>query len=104
MAYAIVRAAGKQHRVSTGTRLVLDRLHADVGAEIVFDEVLLFAEGDSVQVGQPNVAGHSVKAKVLEHGRGRKIRVFKRRKRKGFHKTIGHRQELTAIEITSIGS
>ena len=103
MAYAIVRAAGKQHRVSPGMRLVLDRLAAEVGTEVVFDQVLLFAEGENVQVGQPHVAGHTVKAKVLEHGRGRKIRVFKRRKRKGFHKTIGHRQELTAIEITSIG-
>lgn len=103
MSYAIVRAAGKQHRVSQGTRLVLDRLAAEVGSEIVLGEVLLHAAGETIQVGQPLVAGHTVTAKVLQHGRGRKIRVFKRRKRKGFHKTIGHRQELTAIEITSIG-
>lgn len=103
MSYAIVRAAGKQHRVTTGTRLVLDRIAAEVGSEVVFDEVLLHAADENISVGTPLLNGHKVTAKVLEHGRGRKIRVFKRRKRKGFHKTIGHRSELTAIEITSIG-
>lgn len=103
MSYAIVRAAGKQHRVVQGTRLQLDRQKAEVGQIISLDEVLLLGQEGDVQVGQPLLEGIKVTAKVLAHLRGPKIRVFKRRKRKGFHKTIGHRQELTNLEIISIG-
>jgi len=103
MSYAIVRACGKQHRVAQGTRLCLDRLAVEVGGEVQFDEVLLLGGNGDARVGQPHVDGVTVKARVLGHRRGEKIRVFKRRKRKGFHKTIGHRQELTDVEIISIG-
>lgn len=103
MSYAIVRACGKQHRVAQGTRLCLDRLAAEVGSDVTLDEVLLVGGEGEARVGQPHVEGATVRARVLGHRRGEKIRVFKRRKRKGFHKTIGHRQELTDIEIISIG-
>ena len=103
MSYAIVRACGKQHRVAPGMRLCLDRIAAEVGGEVTFDEVLLLGGEGEARVGQPHVEGAKVTAKVLGHRRGEKIRVFKRRKRKGFHKTIGHRQELTDLEITHIG-
>jgi large subunit ribosomal protein L21 len=104
MSYAIVRASGKQHRVEPGERLTIDRMLADVGEEFTLGDVLLLSENGAVRIGQPHVAGATVTARVLGHDRGEKIRVFKRRKRKGFHKTIGHRQALTDIEIVKIGS
>ena len=69
----------------------------------ILGDVLLLAEGEAVRIGQPTVDGAQVTARVLSHDRGDKIRVFKRKKRKGFHKTIGHRQALTDIEIVKIG-
>jgi large subunit ribosomal protein L21 len=103
MSYAIVRASGKQHRVKPGERLTIDRMQAEVGEEFILGDVLLLAEGEAVRIGQPTVDGAQVTARVLSHDRGDKIRVFKRKKRKGFHKTIGHRQALTDIEIVKIG-
>lgn len=103
MSYAIVRASGKQHRVKQGEQLTIDRMQAEVGEEFTLGDVLLLAQGDAVTVGRPLVDGAKVTAKVVGHGRGDKIRVFKRKKRKGFHKTIGHRQALTHIEIIEIG-
>ena len=101
--YAIVRASGKQHRVQKGARLVVDRQVGEVGAELVLDEVLLLGGGEgNLKIGRPTVAGAKVTAKIVSHERGPKVRVFKRRKRKGFHKTIGHRQALTELEITGI--
>lgn len=100
--YAIVRACGKQHRVHQGERLKVDRLAGEVGAEWVLDQVLLVGGDGALKIGQPTVAGARVVAKIVGHERGDKVRVFKRRKRKGFHKTIGHRQELTELEITTI--
>ena len=103
MPYAIVHACGKQHSVQAGERLKLDRLKGEVGDTIEFNEVLLIGAADkAAQIGQPWLAGAKVTAKIIAHSRGPKIRVFKRRKRKGFHKTIGHRQELTEVEITQI--
>ena len=103
MSYAIVRASGKQHRVEPGEKLTIDRMQAEVGEEFTLGDVLLFADGGAVRIGQPRVDGATVTARVVGHLRGEKIRVFKRKKRKGFHKTIGHRQALTHIEIVKIG-
>ena len=103
MQKAIVRASGKQHIVEAGETLTIDRMEAEVGEEFTLGDVLmLFGEG-AAKVGQPTVAGAKVTAAVVSHRRGDKIRVFKRRKRKGFHKTIGHRQALTVIKILKIG-
>ncbi len=101
--YAIVCAAGKQHRVTKGEHLLLDRQLGDVGSELTWDQVLMLGDGQSAPtIGQPFVAGAHVVVKIVHHLRGRKIRVFKRRKRKGFHKTIGHRQELTRLQVVNI--
>lgn len=102
MSYAIVRTGGKQHRVQQGERLKVDRLEGEVGAELELGEVLLLGGEGEARVGQPLVSGAKVVVKIVTQGRGQKIRVFKRRKRKGFHKTIGHRQYFTEIEITQI--
>ena len=99
--YAIIRASGRQLWVKVGQRLTLDRMAAQADTEVAFDEVLLLG-GDHPRVGRPLVDGASVKARVITHDRGAKIRVFKRRRRKGFHKTIGHRQALTRLQITGI--
>ena len=102
MSYAIVRTGGKQHRVQKGERLKVEKLEGDVGAELVLDDVLLIGSGADLKVGRPRVDGAKVTAKIVAQDRGEKIRVFKRRRRKGFHKTIGHRQCYTELEITGI--
>lgn len=100
--YAVVRTGGKQHRVQTGERVKVEKLVGDVGAEVTLDDVLLIAGEGEPKLGRPVVSGAKVNAKIVAQGRGEKVRVFKRRKRKGFHKTIGHRQSFTEIEITGI--
>jgi large subunit ribosomal protein L21 len=100
--YAVVRTGGKQHRVQQGERVKVEKLDGDVGAEVTLDDVLLIAGEGEPKLGRPVVSGAKVNAKIVAQGRGEKVRVFKRRKRKGFHKTIGHRQSYTEIEITGI--
>jgi len=101
--YAVVRTGGKQHRVQPGERLKVEKLLGDVGSELVLEDILLVGGGEgAVKIGRPVVSGAKVKAKILDQGRGEKVRVFKRRRRKGFHKTIGHRQSFTEIEIKEI--
>jgi len=100
--YAVVRTGGKQHRVQTGERVKVEKLDGDVGAEVTLEDVLLIAGEGEPKLGRPVVSGAKVSAKIVAQGRGEKVRVFKRRKRKGFHKTIGHRQSFTEIEITGI--
>jgi len=100
--YAVVRTGGKQHRVSMGEKVKVEKLEGDVGAEIVLDDILMIGGTDAPKIGRPRVDGARVQAKIVAQGRGDKIRVFKRRKRKGFHKTIGHRQSFTELEITGI--
>ena len=100
--YAVIKTGGKQYRVAPGESLKVESLVADVGAAISFEEVLLVANGDSIKVGAPRVAGAVVKAEVTAHGRGDKIRIIKHRRRKHYHKEQGHRQNFTAIKITEI--
>lgn len=102
MGYAIIRTGGKQHRVVKGERLKVDKLDAEVGSELTLSDVLLVGGEGAPRVGQPLVDGAAVKVRIVAHGRGEKIRVLKRRKRKGFRKTIGHRQDYTELEITEI--
>jgi large subunit ribosomal protein L21 len=80
----------------------VETLTADVGAEVVLDQVLLVGEGESVRLGQPVVAGAAVKATVVAHGRGEKVRIFKMRRRKHYQKHQGHRQNYTELKIDSI--
>ena len=100
--YAVVKTGGKQYRVSPGEKLKVEQIPADIGSEIVLD-VLMFADGDIVTIGTPLVAGTSVKAKVLSHGRGKKVTIFKMRRRKHYQRHQGHRQNYTELEIQSIG-
>jgi len=100
--YAVIKTGGKQYRVANGDTLKVESLTADVGATVSFDQILMVGEGESVKVGKPLVAGSSVKAEVLAHGRGDKIRIVKHRRRKHYHKEQGHRQNFTQVKITEI--
>jgi large subunit ribosomal protein L21 len=100
--YAVVKTGGKQYRVSAGEKLRIEQIGAEVGQEIVLDQVLLVADGEALKMGAPLVSGASVKAKVLGHGRGDKVHIFKMRRRKHYRKSQGHRQNYTEIEILGI--
>lgn len=100
--YAIIKTGGKQYRVKSGEQVRVESLSADVGAAVSFDQVLAVGEGDAVRVGAPLVAGAAVKATVLAHGRGEKLRIFKLRRRKHFQKSQGHRQNYTEVRIDDI--
>ena len=102
--YAVIKTGGKQYRVSAGEKLKIERIAGDVGQEIVLDRVLLVADGDALKMGAPLLAGARVKAKVLTHGRGEKVRIFKLNRRKHYRRTQGHRQNYTEIEILGIAS
>ena len=100
--YAVIKTGGKQYRVASGAELKVESLVGEVGTTISFDEVLMVGEGEAIQIGAPFVAGASVKAEVIKHGRGDKIRIIKHRRRKHYHKEQGHRQNFTAVKITEI--
>ena len=101
--YAVVKTGGKKYRVTPGQKFKVEQIPADIGSEIVLDQVLMLADGDSVTVGAPLVSGASVTAKVLSQGRGKKVTIFKMRRRKHYQKHQGHRQNYTELEIQSIG-
>ena len=100
--YAVIKTGGKQYRVAAGEKLKIEQIGADVGAEIVLDQVLLVADGENLKVGRPLLVGAKVQAKVLAQGRHDKVRIFKMRRRKHYQKHQGHRQNFTEIEITGI--
>jgi large subunit ribosomal protein L21 len=100
--YAVIKSGGKQYRVASGQKVRVEKLPAEVGAELVLDQVLAIGEGEAMQLGAPLVAGASVKAKVVAHGRGDKVRIFKLKRRKHYQKHQGHRQAYTELEITGI--
>jgi len=100
--YAIIKTGGKQYRVKSGEQLRVETLPAEVGAAVSFDQVLAVGKGDTVRVGTPLLAGAAVKATVLAHGRGDKVRIFKLRRRKHFQKSQGHRQNYTEVRIDDI--
>jgi large subunit ribosomal protein L21 len=100
--YAIIKSGGKQYRVKAGEQLRVEALSADVGASISLEEVLLVGAGDEVKVGAPFVSGAKVKATVVSHGRGEKLKIFKLRRRKHYQKTQGHRQSYTELRIDDI--
>jgi large subunit ribosomal protein L21 len=102
--YAVVKTGGKQYRVSAGEKLRIESIPAEVGQEIVLDQVLVVADGDQLKMGTPLVAGATVKAKVLKQGRGDKVLIFKMRRRKHYRRSQGHRQNYTEIEILGIAA
>ena len=100
--YAVVKTGGKQYRITPGEKVKVEQIAADVGAEVVLDQVLMVGDGDSVRLGQPTLAGAAVKATVVSHGRGEKVEIFKMRRRKHYQKHQGHRQNYTELKIDSI--
>jgi large subunit ribosomal protein L21 len=100
--FAVIKTGGKQYRVAAGDKLKIEKLPADVGSELLLDQVLMVGEGAAVKVGAPLVAGAAVKATVVGHGKGDKVTIFKLRRRKHYKKSQGHRQQYTEIEITGI--
>ena len=102
--YAVFVSGGKQHRVAEGDVVRLELLEADAGQTIEFDQVLLVSNGEDVKIGAPVVEGGKVKAEVVTHGRGDKIRIVKFRRRKHFRKQAGHRQYFTEVKITGISA
>ncbi len=100
--YAVLETGSKQYRVSAGDTVEVERLAVEAGQPVTFDRVLLINNDGQVTVGMPTVANASVLADVVEHIRGEKKLTFKMKRRKGYHKTIGHRQELTVVKIKEI--
>ncbi|MCP5405490.1 MAG: 50S ribosomal protein L21 [Pseudomonadaceae bacterium] len=101
--YAIVKCSGQQLKVAKGDVIVADRVHGDVGSTVKLD-VLLLADGDKMTVGTPLVGGASVSAEVVEHKRGKKVIIFKMKRRQNYRRTKGHRQEQTVLKITGINA
>ena len=100
--YAVFRSGGKQYRASKGERLRLEKLEADEGASVKFDEVLLVGEGHDIKVGSPLLEGTSVSAKVLKQGKSKKVSVVKFKRRQNYLRQHTHRQFFTEVEITDI--
>ena len=100
--FAVFESGGKQHRVSEGDVVRLETLGGAPGDDIVFDRVMVVADGDDVEVGAPFVKDGKVKGEVLSQGRGRKIRVVKFKRRKNYLRRAGHRQGYTEVRITAI--
>ncbi|MCX7815807.1 MULTISPECIES: 50S ribosomal protein L21 [Tepidimonas] len=100
--YAVIKTGGKQYRVAAGEKIKVEQIAADVGQEIVIDQVLAVGNGADIRVGTPLVSGATVTAKVVAHGRGPKVRIFKLRRRKHYQKRQGHRQNYTELEVSSI--
>ncbi|MDR0378450.1 MAG: 50S ribosomal protein L21 [Candidatus Accumulibacter sp.] len=100
--YAVIKTGGKQYRVAAGEKLKIEQIPAEVGAEIVLDQVLMVGEGESVKIGTPLVDGAGVRATVLAQGRHDKVKIFKMRRRKHYQKHQGHRQNYTEIRIDGI--
>ena len=99
--YAIIVTGGKQYKVEAGSEIMVEKLDAEVGSNVKFD-VLMMADGENVKIGKPVVSGVSAKAEVLEHGKGKKVIVFKYKPKKDYRKKQGHRQPYTKVRITSI--
>lgn len=100
--YAVIKTGGKQYRVAEGDVLNVEKLNAEAGSEVVFDEVLTVVNGADVKIGQPVVEGAKVTAKVVEQGKGEKILVFKYKAKSNYRKRQGHRQPFTKVEISKI--
>jgi large subunit ribosomal protein L21 len=101
--YALIKTGGKQFKVAAGEKIKVEQIAADVGQEIVIDQVLAVGNGAELTIGTPLVAGATVKATVVAHGRHDKVRIFKMRRRKHYQKHGGHRQNFTELEIGAIG-
>lgn len=100
--YSVIKTSGFQYKVAAGQILRLPLQQAEIGSSLTIDQVLLAADGAEIKVGQPVVAGAKVSAEVLVHGQDKKVMVFRRKRRKGFRRLRGHRQQFTEVVITSV--
>ena len=100
--YVIINIAGKQYKVSKGQNLRVPKIDKELGATLEIDQVLLLDDGKSIYIGKPNLKEASVTANIINHGRERKILVYKKKRRKGYQRKNGHRQDFTEIEIKDI--
>jgi large subunit ribosomal protein L21 len=102
MAYAIINTGGRQYRIAEGDTIDVDLLDVDPGKTATFGEVLMFADGKNVMHGNPLISGAKVTADVVEQRKDKKVIAFKYKRRKGYHRTVGHRRKLTRVKIKSI--
>ncbi len=102
--YAVISTGGKQYKVAAGEKIKVEQIAADVGQEVVIDKVLAVGSGAELKVGSPWVAGASVNATVVAHGKHDKVRIFKMRRRKHYQRHGGHRQQFTELSIGSINA
>jgi large subunit ribosomal protein L21 len=100
--YAIVKTGGKQYQVAVGDQLMVEKLEGNVGDNVELDTVLLVADGEAVTVGKPVIDGAKVVATIIEQGKHRKIKVFKKKRRKGYRLMKGHRQAYTSLKISDV--
>ena len=100
--FAVIKTGGKQYKVQKDDKLLVEKLEAKEGDKVTLDEVLMIADGKKSTVGEPLVKGAKVEAKVVSQTRGPKITVFKKKRRQGYRRKKGHRQDLTMIQITNI--
>ncbi len=100
--YAVIKTGGKQYKVAAGEKLKIEKLAGDVGSKVVIDKVLMINDGENTTIGAPLIAGATVNATVLSHGRADKVMIFKFRRRKHYRKTQGHRQSFTEILINDV--
>ena len=104
MSYAIIKTGGKQYKVAAGDKIDIEKLDLAAGDTATFDEVLFVSDGGSVKIGDPVLEGATVTGEVVEQRRAKKVTAFKFKRRKGHHKTKGHRQPLTRVSITGINA
>lgn len=100
--YAVIASGGKQYKVKAGDVLRIEKISGEIDETVSFDKILMFSDGDNVQIGQPDLDGVSVNGRIMEQGKAKKIIVFKYKRRKRYRKTQGHRQQFTTIKIDSI--
>ena len=102
--YAVLETGGKQYRVKSGDKLAVERLSVEAGQPVTFDKVLMINNDGDLKIGTPTLESANVVADVLEHKRGPKVITYKMRRRKDYRKTIGHRQELTVVQVKEINA
>ena len=100
--YAVIKTGGKQYRVAAGEKIKVEQIPADVGSQVVLDQVLMLGNGETVTIGKPLVSGAQVTATVISQGRADKVKIFKMRRRKHYQKRQGHRQNYTELQIGAI--
>lgn len=102
MTYAVIKTGGRQYRVAEGDTIDVDLLEGDAGQKLTFEDVLMHVDGEKFTHGDPSVAGAKVTGEVVEQRKDKKVVAFKYRRRKGYHRTVGHRRKLTRVKITGI--